>query len=83
MKRGLTLIAGALVVLGISVFVSTRLIQSATPATAVATLKQAKLNTSISTSLLNQPRTAAATIKEAELGPASCSARLGSITRCT
>jgi hypothetical protein len=83
MKRGLVLIAGALVVLGTSFFISTRLIHPPTPAKPVATLKQAKLNTSISTRPLNQPTAAAATVKQAKLDPASCSARLGLLTRCT
>jgi hypothetical protein len=82
MKRGLVLIAGALVVLGPTFYISTRLIHPPTPAAAVATLKQAKLNTSISMQPLNQ-HTAAATVEQAKLDPASCSARLGSLTRCT
>ena len=81
MKRGLVLIAGALVVLGPTFYISTRLIPPPTPAAAVATLKQAKLDTSISMQPLN--RQAAATVEQAKLDPASCSARLGSLTRCT
>ena len=82
MKRGLVLIAGALVVLGPTFYISTRLIHPPTPAAAVATLKQAKLDTSISMQPLNR-HTAAATVEQAKLYLASCSARLGSLTRCT
>jgi hypothetical protein len=81
MKRGLVLIAGTLVVLGTSFYISARL--NHPPGVAVATLKQAKLHTSTSTRSLNQPTAVAATIKQAKLDPASCSARLGSLTRCT
>ena len=83
MKRRLVLIAAPLVVLGTSLYISTRLIYPSTPAAAVAAPKQAKLNTSIPTRPLNQPTAAAATVEEAKLDPASCSARLGSLTRCT
>jgi hypothetical protein len=81
MKRGLVLIAGALVVLVASFYISTRLLHLPTPAAAVATLKQSKLD--ISTRPLNPPTAAAATVQQAEIDPASCSARLGSPTRCT
>jgi hypothetical protein len=83
MKRGLVLIAGTLVLLGTGFYISTRLIHPPTPAAAVATLKQGKLNISIPTRPLNQPTAAAATVEQAKLDPASCSARLGSLTRCT
>ena len=43
MKRGLVLIAGALVVVGTSFYISTRLLHPPTPAAVVAMLKQAKL----------------------------------------
>ena len=82
MKRGLVLIAGALVVLGPTFYISTRLIHPPTPAAAVATLKQAKLDTLISMQPLNR-HTAAARVEQAKLYLASCSVRLGSLTRCT
>jgi hypothetical protein len=78
MKRELVLIAGALLVLVTSFYVSTRLIHP--PATAVATLKQGKLDASTP---FDPPITAAATVQHAEIDQASCSARLGSVTRCT
>ena len=81
MKRGSVLIAGALVVLVASLYISTRLFHPPTPSAAVATLKQSKLD--ISTRPLNLPTAVAATVQQAEIGPASCSARLGSLTRCT
>jgi len=82
MKRGLGLIAGALVVLVASFYISTWLVHPPTAAAAVATLKQGKLDNS--TRPLNPPTAAAtvATVEQARLDPASCSARLGSLTRC-
>ena len=81
MKRGLVLIAGAIVVLGPTFSISTRLIPPPTPAAALATLKQAKLDTSISMQL--NRHTAAARVEQAKLYLASCAVRLGSLTRCT
>jgi hypothetical protein len=83
MKRGLVLIAGALVVVGTSFYISTRLLHPPTPAAVVAMLKQAKLNSSVLAQPLNQSAGTVVTVEEAKLDQASCSARLGSLTRCT
>jgi hypothetical protein len=80
MKRGIVLIAGAPVALVASFYISTRLVHPPTAAAAVATLKQGKLDL---TRPLNPPTATVATVEQAKLDPASCSARLGSLTRRT
>jgi hypothetical protein len=80
MKRGLVLIAGASIALVASFYISTRLAYPPNPAAPVSTLKQDKL--AGSTWPLNPPTPRAAEVRQATLDP-MCSARLGSLTRCT
>ena len=81
MKRGLVLIAGVPIALVASFYISTRVVQPPNTATVVATLKQDKL-VQKSTRPLNPPVAVVATATQEKLDPA-CSARLGSLTRCT
>src|SRR5262245_24960039 len=81
MKRGLVLIAGVPIALVASFYFSTRVVQPPNTATVVATLKQDKL-VQKSTRPLNPPVAVVARAIQEKLDPA-CSARLGSLTRCT
>jgi hypothetical protein len=81
MKRGLVLSAGVPIALVASFYISTRVVQPPNTATVVATLKQDKL-VQKSTRPLNPPVAVVATAIQEKLDPA-CSARLGSLTRCT
>jgi hypothetical protein len=81
MKRGLVLIAGVPIALVASFYISTRVVQPPNTATVVATLKQDKL-VQKSTRPLNPAVVVVATAIQEKLAPA-CSARLGSLTRCS
>ena len=80
MKRGVV-IAGVPIALVASFYISTRVVQPPNTATVVATLKQDKL-VQKSTRPLNPPVAVVATAIQEKRDPA-CSARLGSLTRCT